>query len=168
MARGDLVPCRVAEPDAARLGRLQRRLGALADHAALGLRHQRHDADHHLVRLRHVGGDELDAGLLQAEQEMRVAGEAVELGDDQRRAVDLAGVERALQRRAIVIVLAALDLDVLLDQLPVAAVEEGLDRGALRLQPEAALALALGADAADRRRTCRDAVTMMPSLSRDI
>ena len=106
------------------LAACKRRLGALGDHAALGLRHQRHDADHHLVGLRHVGGDELDAGLLQAEQEVRVAGEPVELGDDQRRAVDLAGVERLVQRRPVVVVLAALDLDVLLDQLPVAAVEE--------------------------------------------
>ena len=48
----------------------------------------------------------------------------VDLGDHQRRAVDLAGLQRLVQRRAVVIVLAALDLDMLLDQLPVAAVEE--------------------------------------------
>ena len=37
-----------------------------------------------------------------------------------------------------------LDLDVRLDQLPVATVEDGRDRGALRLEPETADALSLG------------------------
>jgi hypothetical protein len=51
------------------------------------LRDDRHDAHGHPVRVRHVGGHEIDARLLQAEQEVRVAGQPVELGDDERRAV---------------------------------------------------------------------------------
>ena len=52
-----------------------------------------------------------------------------------------------MQRRAIVVVLAALDLDELRDQLPAAAVEEGVDGSALRFQAKPAGALPLGADA---------------------
>ena len=76
---------------------------------------------------------------------MGVAAEAVELGDHQSRAVVLAGLQRLVQRRAIVIVLAGFDLDVL---LPAAAVEEGRDGVALSLDAEAALALPFGRDAA--------------------
>jgi hypothetical protein len=47
-----------------------------------------------------------------------IAGEAVELGDDQRRTVDLAGFQSFLQRRPVVLVLAVLNFDQLLDQLP--------------------------------------------------
>ena len=45
------------------------------------------------------------------------------------------------------IVLAALDLDEFLDQLPAASIEECLDSGALRLEPETAGALSLGRNA---------------------
>src|SRR5262245_16308958 len=78
---------------------------------------------------------------------MSVTGKTVDLGDDESGAVDLAGRERLLQRRPIVVVLAALDLDMLLDQLPTAAVEERLDRMALGFEAEAACARTLGADA---------------------
>ena len=54
----------------------QRRLGAGRDHLPLGLGDHRHDADDQFVGLGHVGGDEPDAGLLEPEQEMGVAGSA--------------------------------------------------------------------------------------------
>ena len=71
----------------------------------------------------------------------------VELGDHQLRAIGAAGLKGTGKLGAVVIALATLDLDMLSDQLPAAAVEKGLDRRALRFQPEAGFALALGADA---------------------
>ena len=61
-----------------------------------------------------------------------------------------------MQRRAIVIVLAALDLDVLLDQLPAAAVEERLDRARCASSPRPLSPWRLVLDAQIARRTCRD------------
>ncbi len=52
-------------------------LSAWADH--------RHDADHQVVGLRHVGGDEPDASLLEPEHEMGVATQPIELGDQEGR-----------------------------------------------------------------------------------
>ena len=52
---------RVAELDAARLRRRKRRLGALTDRLALLFGDQRHDADRHAVRVRHVDRNEVDA-----------------------------------------------------------------------------------------------------------
>jgi len=65
--------------------------------------------------VRHIDRDELDAGLLQAQQEVRITGQPIELGDDQRGPVGLAGLEGFGQRSAIAIVLAALNLDMFLD-----------------------------------------------------
>ena len=92
-------------------------------------------------------GNELDAGLLQAEQEVRFAAEPIELRDHQRCAVDLAGFQSFVKRRPVVVVFSALDFDQLLDQLPIAAVQKVGDRLPLRFQSESALALALGRDA---------------------
>ena len=78
-------------------------------------------------------------GIAQAQQEHRIAAEAIEAADDQLGAVAAAGVERLRELRAVAVALAALDLDELGDQLPAAAVEPGLDRRALRLEAEARL-----------------------------
>ena len=94
--------------------------------------------------MRHIDRDELDSGLLKTEQEVRVAAQPVELGDNQLRVEDAAGVERLRQRRTVVGALAALDLDELFDQLPPAAVEPRLDRRALGFEAKTALALPLG------------------------
>ena len=115
------------------LGGGERRLGPLADRLTLLLSDQSHDPDREPVRMRHVDRDELDPGLLQSEQEMRIAAQPVELGNNQFCVVDAAGVERARESRTVVVTLAALDLDVLLDQGPVAAVEPDGNRLALRL-----------------------------------
>jgi hypothetical protein len=56
-----------------RLRRGKRSLRPRRDHLSLGLSDNRHDADDHFVGLGHVGGDEPDAGVLQAEQEVGVA-----------------------------------------------------------------------------------------------
>ena len=59
---------RLAQAHAAGFRRRQRDLGSGRDHLALGLGDHRHDADHEFVRLRHVGGHEPDAGLLQVQR----------------------------------------------------------------------------------------------------
>jgi len=50
--------------------------------------------------VRHVGGDEFDAGLLEAEQEVRVARQTVELGDEGDGAA-LPGGKRVLRAKSI-------------------------------------------------------------------
>ena len=97
--------------------------------------------------MRHVDRNELHASFLQAEQEVRIAAQSVELGDDELGVEGAACVERFGQRWAVIVTLAALDLDVLLAQRPVASVQPGFDGGALRFETEAALALTLGRDA---------------------
>jgi diguanylate cyclase (GGDEF)-like protein len=169
-SRGDLadVAAIASELHAPGLGSGQSGLRAGADHVALGLRDDRHDADDHFVRLRHVGGDEADTGLLQPEQEVGVAGEPIELGDNQRGAVHSAETESLGELRAVVVTLPALDLLDLGDELPVAAVEIVLDGLALCLDAETAAALlgsgdaevadelALGHDADLRCLNCSD------------
>ena len=87
--------------------------------------------------MRHVDRNELHASLLQAEQEVRVAAQSVELGDHELGVEGAASVERFVERRPIIVTLAALDLDVLLAQRPVASVQPGFDGGALRFETEA-------------------------------
>src|SRR6185437_7104685 len=121
------------KPHAAALCGLQRVLGPLADHAALFLGNHGHDAHGEAVGRRHVGRDEVDAGLVQAQQEMGIAREAIQLGDDQLGAVGPASLQRRLKLGSIR-PLAALDLHELLDQRPVAAVQELSDAIALSLK----------------------------------
>ena len=85
-------------------------------------------------------------GFLQAQQEVGVAGKPIQLRDHQRGAVELAGVQRLVQRWTVLVVLAALYLDVLLDQLPAATVEERGDSMALGVKAETTFTLPLGAD----------------------
>ena len=47
------------------------------------LGHDCHEADHRLVGLGHVSRHEANAFLLEAQQEVRVTAQAVQLGDDQ-------------------------------------------------------------------------------------
>ena len=96
--------------------------------------------------MRHVDRNELHASLLQAQQEVRVAAQPIELGDNELRVVGAAGVERFVERRPIIGALAALDFDVLFDKLSTGRRSARLRPSALRLQAEAALALALGGD----------------------
>ena len=73
-------------------------------------------------------------GIAQAEQKHRIAAQAIEAADDELRPVAAAGFERSREAGAVAMALAALDLDDFLDELPRAAVEPSLDRGALRLE----------------------------------
>ena len=63
---------------------------------------------------------------MQAEQEMSVARQAVDLGDDER-SVAQSAKSHSLRQLGAVIVLAALDFDELLKDRPAAAVEKILD-----------------------------------------
>jgi hypothetical protein len=74
---------RIAKLLASRLRCRQRFLGPLGNGLSLSLGDQRHDPDREVVGLRHVGGRELNASLLQAKEEMRVTGEAIKLGDEE-------------------------------------------------------------------------------------
>jgi hypothetical protein len=99
--------------------------------------------DRQPVGLRQVGGHEINAGLLKAEEEIRIARQAIELGNDQLGTDQPAELERCSQLWAICM-LAALDLHELPHELPVATVEIVLNGPALRLDTKAALALARG------------------------
>src|SRR5829696_3580287 len=73
--------------------------------------------DDHLIGFRQVGCNELHAGLLKAEEEVRVTAQAIELRDHQSGVVEPAQGHCFLQLRPVVL-LAALDLDVLGNKLP--------------------------------------------------
>jgi len=44
-----------------------------------------HDVDRETVDLRHVSGNELDTGLHQSGDEMNIARQAIQFGDEKRR-----------------------------------------------------------------------------------
>jgi hypothetical protein len=58
------------------------------------LSHRGQDMDREPVRHRHVGRDELDAALHEAGHEMDIAGQAIELGNEQGSFVLPAGLQR--------------------------------------------------------------------------
>jgi len=92
------------------------------------------------VGVRVVGGDELDVAVHQRCDEGEIAGEAVELCDDELGLVLAAGGQGLLKFGAIR-AFAGLDLGMLGDQLPGAAIEVGHDGLALGVEAEAGLAL---------------------------
>ena len=47
--------------------------------------------------MRHIGRDEVDAGLFQSEKEMGIAGQAIELGDHELGTEQTAGLKRFRQ-----------------------------------------------------------------------
>ena len=105
------------------------------DHRRLVFRDGGQDVDGQAVGLGEVDGHEVDAALHQLGDEGDVAGQPVELGDHQGGAVQAAQAERPVQLGPVV-ALAALDLGHLGGQRPAPAVEVGLDRFPLRLQPK--------------------------------
>jgi len=119
------------------------------------LRRGRHDVDGELVGLWHVGGEEADAALLQVGEKGEIAAQPVELRHDQGSSGDLRPMERSGQLRSV-IGLATLDLDMLAEQAPAAAVEVVGDGLALRLEPQPAASLAGGGNTqlADKTTLC--------------
>jgi hypothetical protein len=91
------------------------------------------------VGFRHVAGDELNAGLLEVRQKMDIAREPIELGNEQHGA-RAPGVVHRLPQLGASGVLAALDLGLFAEHVPVAAVQE-VDHG-LALSIEAGTPLA--------------------------
>jgi hypothetical protein len=85
-----------------------------------------HDADCQPVGLWHVRGHEINTGLLKPEEEMSIAREAIELCDHQFGTDQPTELECLCQFRAVCL-LAAFDLDKLLHELPIAAIEEILE-----------------------------------------
>ena len=84
------LPCslggaRVAQPGAACLRHCQRLCGALADRLAFVFRDGGKDMEGKAVRLGHIAGGELYAAFHQPGNEMHVAGEPVQLGNDEPR-----------------------------------------------------------------------------------
>ena len=111
-----LLPARIAELCAARLRGLKRSFGPLADGLALMLGDGRQDVNGELVRLGHIDGDEIDAGLHKPGDEMHVAGEPVELGDHQRGTTGPAQDKSGGELRPVGVILAALDFLELAEQ----------------------------------------------------
>ena len=79
-----------AELDAAPLRGGQCCLGSLGDAQRFVLGYHGHDAHRQPVRVRHVGRNKVDAGFFQAEQEVGVARQSIELCDDKPRPVQAA------------------------------------------------------------------------------
>ena len=82
-----------AELYAAPLCSRQRFLGPLRDHPPLFLGDHCHDPAPSADWRRHVGCNEVDASLLQTEQEMGITAQTIDLRDDELRAIDPTGFE---------------------------------------------------------------------------
>jgi hypothetical protein len=95
---------------------------------------------------------ECDTGTLQPEQEVRIASEAIELGDHQGRLRHTAFGQRPGELRAIV-ALAALDLDKLRQRRDVEAGKVAGDRGTLRPMPSPEQPC-LSVETGGRKRSC--------------
>lgn len=65
-------------------------LGAARDGLAFSLSDGRHDMDDQLIRLGHVSSAEAHPGFLKAREEVKVTGQAVQFGNDQRSIVKAA------------------------------------------------------------------------------
>ena len=76
----------VAKPHAARTGHGEGLLGASRDRLALGLGDEGHDAHGQIIGLRQIDGYEPHAAVAQGQEEGGIAGQAVQLRDDQSRA----------------------------------------------------------------------------------
>jgi len=99
-----------AEFYSARLCRRERVLCSLADLFSLMLSEGGQQMDHELIRMRIIGRDEINAAFHKAADKMYVAGESVELGDDQRTLGLFCRRDGCGKLRAI-LALAAFDLD---------------------------------------------------------
>jgi hypothetical protein len=129
-----------AEFHAPRLRRSERCLGSLRDCAPLLFGDHRHDANCEPVCVRHVRRRECDTGALEPEQEVRVAGEPIELRDDQRPLPQPTFGQGSRKLRAI-IPFAAFDLDEFRQGYRTEAGKVGGDRCALRLDAEPCLSV---------------------------
>ncbi len=157
----------VAEPDAARLGRGERGFRAGGDHARFFLGNRGEDVDGQSVHGRPIGGDELDAALHQPGHEVDIAGQAVELGDDQDGAMDTRGGQRRGELRPI-LPAPALHFDELGRDRAKSAGDMDRDGGTLRLQTRAAATLLVGADAVVGNEVGGHAGSASSAASRDI
>ncbi|MFZ1430886.1 MAG: hypothetical protein WAS21_29490 [Geminicoccaceae bacterium] len=112
--------------------------GTLGNHLALVLGDGGEDVQGKPVGGRHVHGDELDPALHEARDEGDIAGQPVELGDDQRGPLPLAGGDRGMKFGPVVLP-GALDLGEFGEDVA-ATGGEIRDGPALGLQTEAACA----------------------------
>jgi hypothetical protein len=64
-------------------------------------RDHRHDANRKPVSVRHIDGNEVDAGLLKAQKKVSVTRKAVQLGNDQLRTIGPAGLQGISEHRPI-------------------------------------------------------------------
>src|SRR3984885_1828232 len=128
---------RTAELDAASAGAGQSFTGPPGDRLSLLLSDQGHDSDSEGVGLWHISGDERDSSLLQAEQEMRVAAQAVELGNQKCRASEASMLERLSQLGPIV-ALAGFHFGVGLQELRIGSLarNESCGGGVLRFESQ--------------------------------
>jgi hypothetical protein len=120
-------------------------LGPSGNHLSLMLRYRRQDMDGKAVGLGEVHGGELDAGLHEVEDEGHIAGQAIQLRDDEDSAMEAAQAQGLSQARAVII-LAALDFHHLCHELPVPAVEVRADGFLLRLEAKPGSPLLFGRD----------------------
>jgi len=126
---------RVAKTFAPRLGGLEGSGRPRTDYFALVLGDRGQDVDGQLVRVRVIDRDELYAGIHQRRDECQITGQAIEFGNDQLSHLLLADRKRLLQFWPVV-VLTALDLGELPDEVPPTAVEIVKDRLSLSLKAQ--------------------------------
>jgi hypothetical protein len=131
-------------------GHCKGRPRAVGDHLPFPISDNRHEADHGLIGIRLIGGDEPHAAIAKMQQERRVAGQPVELGNNQARSADL-GATNGTAKLGPVVALAAFDLGYFLQQPAAMAGHQRLHRVALCFQTEPRAALAL----------CRNAVVVV-------
>jgi len=109
---------------------------ALGDHLPFTLGDHRHDAHDSFVSVWQVCRDEPHATVAEVQQERRVAGQPVELGDDQAGTADL-GATDGTAKLGPVVALAAFYFRDFLQQPAAAAVYERLHSVALCFQAQA-------------------------------
>lgn len=139
------LPTWIAKPCASGLRRFESGFRALGDSLALMFCDSREDVNREAIGLGHVHRHKVDATLHQSRDEMYVAGETVQLGDDEGCAASPTFLKRRDELRPVDVTLAALDLLELGDEQGSVGDEPGNGR-ALGLKAQTALALAVGAD----------------------
>ncbi len=97
---------------------------------------RRQDVKRQSVGLREVAGHEIHVTVHQRRDEADPAGQPVQLGDDENGPVSAAGSQGSGELRAVIL-LAALDLAKLLEQLTPLSGDVGGDCRSLGLEPKA-------------------------------
>ncbi len=138
---------RLAQLEPPGLAGCQRRFRPRGDQLRFPLGDGGHHMDGEVVSLRHIDGHKADAGFHEAGDDGHVAGQAVELGNEEDTPETAGLVEGRFELGSPALPGSGFDFGDLGDQLQTLAPGVGQDGGLLGFEAEAALTLLLGGDA---------------------